>query len=635
MPKTSFIMRFVLLISIGFLVYVGTVLAHDGLMENAAAPGSGGSGPFAALRVELLGHLEVNEIGGGGNSVFANDCWGWTDPASNRKFAIVGLTNACSFIEVTVPTNPQYLGKLDTAEAGQNTFWRDVKVYNNHAFIVADGGGNDQGIQVLDLTLLLTADPNNPSNFTATDHYNGFSRGHNIVINEDTGYGYVVGAYNNAGGRLYRGGLTMFDLSDPTNIALVGDYRSDGYTHDAQVVVYSGPDTTHVGKEVAFACNEDTLTIVDVSDKSNPTLISRNPYNESSYAHQGWLSEDQKYFYMNDETDELDNAQAGGTPFPTRTFIWDVSDLDAPVYEGFYEGTESTIDHNLYVKGNFIYQANYSSGLRILQIDPTDPTSLSEYGFFDTFMTNDNVNFDGAWSCYPYFDYGVDDVIIISDQQGGLFVVKRLPQPTVESLELNINEPQRSAVESITLTLEGDVVFAPGAVSVVQRSTATAATFENVTVNVNTTMAGGETTATIMFDSHVRNSDNVLVDGNYQLTLDAALVTRDGVPMAEDYVYGDEEADGFFCYYGDFDGDRSVGLFDLLPFRISYGSNSADANYQHAFDYNASGTIDLFDLLPFRIRFGTELPWAFTKSKQASNEAAATTTKLKSGVRRK
>ena len=166
---------------------------------------------------------------------------------------------------------------------------------------MADGSGNDQGIQIFDLTQLLNVDPNSPQTFVATNNFTGLGWSHNVVINEDTGYGYVVGASRSNGSGLNGRGLSIFDFNDPNNIFQVGGFSADGYTHDAQAVIYDGPDSDYVGREVVFACNEDTLTIVDVTDKSNTEQISRRPYSDSGYSHQGWLTEDHKYFYMNDE----------------------------------------------------------------------------------------------------------------------------------------------------------------------------------------------------------------------------------------------------------------------------------------------------------------------------------------------
>lgn len=415
--------RFLTFLNVVSLLTFGAALhAHDGdgkSLGNAAPAGSGGSGPFSAWNVHLKSHLELNQIGGGG-SVIGSDLWGWTDSASGRQFALVGLTNATSFIEVTDPDNPVYLGKLDTHEAGQNRAWRDIKVFNDHAFIVADGSGNDQGMQIYDLTQLVAPNPS----FVETGHYDGFSSAHNIVINEDTGFAYLVGQPRSGP---TAGGLMALDLNDLANITVAGIFSADGYTHDAQAVIYHGPDTAHVGKELVFAANEDSLTIIDVSDKTNMTQISKRLYANSAYAHQGWLSEDHKFFFMDDELDERNNANTGNPPFPTRTIIWNVQDLDNPEYVGFYEGVEKTIDHNIYVKDNLIFQANYTAGMRVLKmVDPANGV-LQEVGFFDSYMADNNISFNGAWSVFPFFD---DGTILISDRQGGLFVVEMLPEPS-------------------------------------------------------------------------------------------------------------------------------------------------------------------------------------------------------------
>jgi choice-of-anchor B domain-containing protein len=88
-------------------------------------------------------------------------------------------------------------------------------------------------------------------------------------------------------------------------------------------------------------------------------------YPNVGYAHQGWLTEDQRYFYMNDEGDE---SNAGVRLTATRTLIWDVSDLEDPMLVKEHMGETFTIDHNLYIKDDLMYQSNYVSGLRILDI---------------------------------------------------------------------------------------------------------------------------------------------------------------------------------------------------------------------------------------------------------------------------
>ena len=404
----------------GFVLFIssaGLIVAHDDpndlkAVGNSAAAGIGGSGPFPSLNVNLLSHLSLSDIGATGG-VIGNDIWGWTDSDTGKEYALFGLTDGTSFIDITDPTNPLYLGKLPS-HVGSNV-WRDIKVYDDYAFIVADGISN-HGMQIFDLTSLQGV--TTPTTFSETAHYSGFGNAHNIAINTDTGFAYVVGS-NTA-----FGGLHIVDLQNPTNPLFAGAFSADGYTHDAQIVTYQGPDLAYLGLEIAFNSNEDTLTIVDLTNKSSPTMLSRTSYPQQKYSHQGWLTEDHRYFLMNDELDELQLSAVN----KTRTHIWDVMDLDLPVYKGFYESsTLGTIDHNLYTHNGLVYEANYTSGLRILQ--PTDLANgvMTEVAFFDTYPTDNAVSFNGAWSVYPFFDSGS---IIVSDRQNGLFVLQHVPEPS-------------------------------------------------------------------------------------------------------------------------------------------------------------------------------------------------------------
>ena len=407
--------RILLCLAIPFLL---AFAPHDGADDNgksigqSAPPGIGGDGPWESKNMVLLGRLDLSEIGASASNIRGNDCWGWTDSTTGKEYAICGLTNGTSFVDITDPTDPKYLGFLATQTG--NASWRDMKVFANHVFIVSDGNG-DHGMQVFDLTELRTVDPASPESFTNTTWYDdGTGSCHNIAINEDTGFAYLVGSQHpNAAG-----GLQVVDVNDPTNPTSAGEFNGDGYTHDCQVVIYNGPDADYIGQEIAFCCNEDTVTIVNVQVKGNMTQISRNAYAQDGYTHQGWLSEDHRYFYMGDELDE--NAQGGRT----RTHVFDCLDMDAPVYKGFYSGETNAIDHNLYVKGNRLFCGNYAAGLRVLETDPNDPSVLDEIAYFDSYNANTGTNFDGVWSIYPYF---ASENIIINDRQGGLFIVKFSP----------------------------------------------------------------------------------------------------------------------------------------------------------------------------------------------------------------
>ncbi len=192
------------------------------------------------------------------------------------------------------------------------------------------------------------------------------------------------------------------------------------------------------------------------------------------------------------------------------------------------------------------------------------------------------------------------------------------------TMELNVGEPQRSAVESITIGFDRDVVLEDGAISVVQRSTATEATFEPVEINVSQQLADGLPVVTVQFDSHVRNSRNALVDGNYQVTLAADRTTLGGAPLLADVVFGDVETDRFHSYFGDNDGNRNVNILEVLAFRQTFGAVEGAANYNPALDFDANGLVNIIDLLPFRNRFNTTLPFTFGSSVKSFQKSAAT-----------
>lgn len=333
--------------------------------------------------------------------------WGWTDPETGHEYALVALRNRVSFVDVTDPRNPRLVGDLPGQATGTPN--REVNVYGNHALVVADGGGPN-GIQVFDLTQLRgTSGP--PVHFRAAGGFVAETgRIHNIAVNAESGFAYAVG------GRC-GGGLDMFDLHQLPNLIPVGCWADPvlNYIHDTQCAIYRGPDKRFTGREICFASAVDALLIVDVTDKSAPRKISRTSYAGYGFVHQGWLTEDQKYFLMDDELDELDDLGN------TRTYLWDLSDLTAPRMFATYEHRTPAIDHNQYVRGNKVYQSNYRAGLHILDISRIAEGTLQEVGFFDIVPTTDAAGFDGAWGNYPFFPSGT---VVVGGIGQGLYILR-------------------------------------------------------------------------------------------------------------------------------------------------------------------------------------------------------------------
>jgi choice-of-anchor B domain-containing protein len=379
---------------------------------------------FACSDVDLLAYLPVKDIGGS-RGVRLNDVWGWTDPTNDREYAIVGRVDGTSFVDVTDPVNPRFVGDLPMTPGAQANAWRDMKVYQDHVYIVADGAGQ-HGIQVFDLTRLRTL-KGPPAKLTPDVTYDRIASAHNIVIDTTAGFAFAVGS--NGGGETCGGALHMVDIREPRSPKFAGCFadpatgtQRTGYTHDAQCIVYDGPDTTYAGRQICFNSSETALGIADVTDKASPKPISSASYPNVGYTHQGWISDDRRFFYVDDEGDEIQGTVAG-----TRTLIWDISDLDDPVLAGQYISTNRASDHNLYVKGNLMFQSNYTSGLRILDI--SDPKNPKPVGHFDTNPVGEDApGFSGSWSNYPYFKSGT---IVVTSIQEGLFLVRPASKPLI------------------------------------------------------------------------------------------------------------------------------------------------------------------------------------------------------------
>ena len=209
----------------------------------------------------------------------------------------------------------------------------------------------------------------------------------------------------------------MLNLDDPSRPTFDGCYADTatgrsltGYAHDAQCVIYRGPDAEHVGKEICLGSNETALSIADLTDKNAPVTLASASYPNVAYAHQGWLTEDHRYFYMNDEGDEPSGLVEG-----TRTLVWDVQDLDDPILVHEYIAETSATDHNLYIVGDVMYQSNYDAGFRV--IDISEPERPVEIGYFDTSPYQGGA----SWSNYPFFESGI---IAVTGTGDGLFILR-------------------------------------------------------------------------------------------------------------------------------------------------------------------------------------------------------------------
>lgn len=405
------------------------------------------AGEYPCKGVDLLSLTSHKEQGS--SKTFSSDIWGWVDPETQREYAITTHSDGMGVVDVTDPVNPDPLFYMKTPKNVGHSYWRDVKVYQNVAYLVGDSV-KKHGVQMFDLTRVRKYNnnpPRTPEQVKPDATYNGVTSAHNIFINEDTGFAYVVGS------NTCRGGMHILDLSTPLKPTEAACWGGDGYIHDIQCIVYDGPDKQHTDKEICFAFDEDEYAIVDVSNKRNIKIISRKDYKNHRYVHQGWLTEDRRFMLLDDEGDERYNDR-------TKTHIFDVSNLDKPVYKGIFESPVSAIDHNLYIKGDLAYASNYASGLRIYDTSKlAKGGTLKETAYFDTYPRYDKGSFDGVWSSYVYLPSGS---LLISSIEYGLFVVKMTSDddqaPTGSPVSGPVPAPKPPGVQCSTVTDETECV---------------------------------------------------------------------------------------------------------------------------------------------------------------------------------
>lgn len=369
---------------------VGPAICTDGLADGYPCSG-----------ISLRKRVTLATMGGTRGS----DIWGWHDSTTNDEYALMGMNTGTAFVRVTDPENPLFLGELKANTTASS--WRDMKVFQNHAYIVSDNAGN-HGMQIFDLTRLRGLMVSQA--FSADAVYGDIGSAHNVFINADSQFAYIVGS------NTCLGGLHIADLSDPINPLFNTCHSANGYTHDTQCVNYAGPDADYAGAEICFSSNEDHVAIVDVTTKGGGTsTISTFTYTNVGYVHQNWLSEDHQYLVVTDELDEIDFNLS------SRVRIFDVRDLDAPQLLDIVIGRSNAIDHNVIVHNDKIYKSNYTAGLELVQVIAWNPLDLGVLKYFDSRPEDNSVDFEGAWGVYPFLPSGN---ILLSDRQRGLFILK-------------------------------------------------------------------------------------------------------------------------------------------------------------------------------------------------------------------
>lgn len=327
--------------------------------------------------VRFLSHF-IPPTGGG----YTSGCWGWTDTASGREYALLGNRYGTAVVEIT---DPGAIVERDFIP-GNGSDWREIMTWGHYAYVVSEGGG---GTQIIDLSTL----PDSARlvrSFIYTSGVKSTNRAHTVHARD--GFLYLNGC-----AQWSPGGIVIFDISDPENPVFVSEYTRE-YVHDSFV----RNDTIF-----AAAIYGVGLDVIDATDKYSPQYLYTIAYSGSG-THNAATTADGRYALTTDEI--------GSTPKTLK--IWDLSTPPVFTKVAEYQGSPTAIVHNVFVRDTLAVMSYYTAGIRVLDI--SDPAAPVEIGGYDTRPSDESSSYTGAWSVYPFFPSGK---IVIGDMGTGMYLV--------------------------------------------------------------------------------------------------------------------------------------------------------------------------------------------------------------------
>ncbi|NOT34882.1 MAG: choice-of-anchor B family protein [Candidatus Eisenbacteria bacterium] len=358
------------------------------ILAAAATLGLLASDASAVLQVRNVQLLaQANDYPLGGNGYGYSSCWGYVH-GDGREYAIIGTNAGTAIYRITNPAAPVSVGFI----TGPNSPWREMKSYRNWIYIVTEGSGAGQGVQIVRMT-----NPDSP--VLVGSYVTNFIRSHTVSI--DTTRALLI--CNGTNSLTGNAGIRILSLANPEAPVEVGKWPplpngtavpDTMYSHDSVPIgnlLYSS--SIYAGIERVF----------DIANPASPVLLKQWTYS-GAFTHNAWPDATGNYLYV---TDELVRQ-------PLKVF--DISNLAAPTLVNTETSNENGIVHNAHVNGNELFLANYTEGIRVL--DVTDPAHPAEFAYADSY-SGTSGDYSGVWGIYPYFPSGV---VIASDRNSGLYV---------------------------------------------------------------------------------------------------------------------------------------------------------------------------------------------------------------------
>lgn len=385
-------------------------------------------------------HDETLPIASPGNlNLRYSGCWGLA--VNDHEYAILGGARHVLIFDVTTPTDPQLVGKF---EGTTTTVWREFKSYKNRVYAVSDA--TTEGMMIFDFS-------NAPDTIVRTYFSNEFfNSSHTITLDTVSGRIYLNGT------NVANQGLLVLDVSqDPDQPTVLGAFPlPGGYIHDS-----------YVRNDVVYASSGfNGYYVYDFSEITNPVTLASFG-GTGGYHHNSWLSSDGLYAYCTEEI-----------PSGRPVMILDLSDIgDANIdLAGTFldqflpQASVNAIPHNVYIRGNLLFNSQYEDGLLVYDI--SNPKVPELVAYYDTHPQNTQYNtYYGCWGNYPWLPSGT---IIAGDMQNGLQLLKLtgssstqmpVPAPVVRIYPnpvadlLTIRQLDEQPVQSVRLIgLAGQVV---------------------------------------------------------------------------------------------------------------------------------------------------------------------------------
>ncbi|MGB0429679.1 MAG: choice-of-anchor B family protein [Bacteroidia bacterium] len=362
------------------------------------------------FELELVGQWSNDSLRDYKGQIF-NDIWGWEDDFG-REYVIMGSIDSTYFIDVTFPENPV----ICDVEAGKDDtcIHRDYKTYGNYCYAVADEG--QSSLQIFDLSYL----PDSVHKVYDSDELTRLS--HNIFI--DDGKAFLATNWHKKWGRIP---MTILDITENPEEPFATNHLPQLKIEDD--VVFNHVHDVFVRDNIAYCSNgSGGLFLYDIGQKdaNGLKLVGQlTEYIDQGYNHASWLTDDDDYLIMADETHGM------------RLKMVDVKDFSQlQVVSTFGSNAElGSIPHNPFVVGDKCFVSYYHDGLVVFDI--SNPEDIYIADAFDTYPTNgDSIysGYEGCWGVYPFFKSGL---IAASDMSFGLFLfkTKNWDNPLVNNLE--------------------------------------------------------------------------------------------------------------------------------------------------------------------------------------------------------